>query len=65
MRLRIAVKRDPLPKRYWNEPTIGGFRKYLRAWASPQLDTVTTDMYRPTNKGSLATQNMACQPPTP
>lgn len=61
--LRFKVRRDPLPKRYWDEPTAGGFRRYLRAWASPQQDSVRTDMYSPTNKGMLGTQNMACMVP--
>lgn len=65
MILRFVVKRDPMPKRYWKDPTSGGFRRYLRAWASPQMDSVLTEMYRPTNKGSLGTQNMACMPPNP
>lgn len=58
--LRFVVKRDKVPKRYWDDPLGDGFRRYLRAWASPQEQQVTTDMYRPTNKGQLATQNANC-----
>lgn len=58
--VRFIVKRDNLPKRYWDDPTTGGFRKYLRAWASPQEDQTVTEEYRPTNKGQLATQNANC-----
>lgn len=58
--VRFVVKRDLLPKRFRNDPTSGPFKRYLRAWASPQQDQVTADLHQPTNKGQLATQNANC-----
>lgn len=58
--VRFVVKRDRLPKRYWGQREVGPWRKYLRAWASPQQDQTTRDLYEPTNKGQLASQNGNC-----
>ncbi|MEZ5184765.1 MAG: hypothetical protein R2720_03385 [Candidatus Nanopelagicales bacterium] len=59
-KVRFVVKRDRLPKRYWGQQGVGPWKKYLRAWASPQQDPVSAAMYDPTVKGSLSTQNAAC-----
>ena len=63
MTVRFKVQRDRLPKDATrNDPTIGKWKRLLRAWASPQQAPQSTDFYTPTEKGLLRTQNTACYP---